>query len=107
MGGNNKSVAEPLKRSPAVAQGRVYKINDDHLISPGPRAVDGLEEMARGLHPEAFKMISSAQIPKMLSGIKVPRHDAKDCYRLCGILSFVLLVIIVVTALHWESSGCR
>ena len=55
MGETNASVAEPLKRSPAVAQGRVYKINDDHLVRPGPRAVDGLEEMARALHPEAFK----------------------------------------------------
>jgi iron complex transport system substrate-binding protein len=55
MGNTNASVAEPLKRSPAVVQGRVYKINDDHLVRPGPRAVDGLEEMARALHPEAFK----------------------------------------------------
>jgi iron complex transport system substrate-binding protein len=55
MGDNNASVAAPLKRSPAVARGRVYKINDDHLVRPGPRAVDGLEEMARALHPEAFK----------------------------------------------------
>ena len=55
MGETNASVAEPLKRSPAVIQGRVYKINDDHLVRPGPRAIDGLEEMARALHPEAFK----------------------------------------------------
>ncbi|HEX7296836.1 MAG TPA: cobalamin-binding protein, partial [Pyrinomonadaceae bacterium] len=55
MGDTNASVAEPLKRSPAVVQKRVYKINDDHLVRPGPRAVDGLEEMARALHPEAFK----------------------------------------------------
>jgi iron complex transport system substrate-binding protein len=55
MGDNNAAVADALKRSPAVMQGRVYKINDDHLVRPGPRAVDGLEEMARALHPEAFK----------------------------------------------------
>lgn len=55
MGDNNAVVAGALRRSPAVAQGRVYKINDDHLVRPGPRAVDGLEEMARALHPEAFK----------------------------------------------------
>jgi iron complex transport system substrate-binding protein len=55
MGDSNRDVAEPLKRSPAVLNGRVYKINDDHLVRPGPRAVDGLEEMARALHPEAFK----------------------------------------------------
>jgi iron complex transport system substrate-binding protein len=55
MGAGNSVVAEALRRSPAVAAGRVYKINDDHLVRPGPRAVDGLNEMARALHPEAFQ----------------------------------------------------
>ena len=55
MGAANSSVTEALRQSPAVQQGRVYKINDDHLVRPGPRAVDGLEEMARALHPDAFK----------------------------------------------------
>ncbi len=55
MGTGNSSVAEALRRSPAVLEGRVFKINDDHLVRPGPRAVDGLEEMARALHPESFK----------------------------------------------------
>jgi iron complex transport system substrate-binding protein len=56
MGAGNATVAEPLQRSPAVVQGKVYRINDDHLVRPGPRAVDGLEEMARSLHPAAFKL---------------------------------------------------
>jgi iron complex transport system substrate-binding protein len=55
MGAGNANVAEALRKSPAVLEGRVYKINDDHLVRPGPRAVDGLEEMARALHPDAFK----------------------------------------------------
>jgi iron complex transport system substrate-binding protein len=55
MGTANSSVAGPLRNSPAVRNNRVYKINDDHLSRPGPRLVDGLEEMARALHPEAFK----------------------------------------------------
>ena len=54
MGEANSSVASALKRSPAVANGRVYKINDDHLSRPGPRSVDGLEDLARALHPEVF-----------------------------------------------------
>ena len=54
-GDANSTVAPPLRRSPAAISGRVYKINDDHLSRPGPRAVDGLEEMAKALHPEAFK----------------------------------------------------
>lgn len=55
MGSANSTVAPPLKNSPAVLNNRVYKINDDHLSRPGPRLLDGLEEMARALHPEAFK----------------------------------------------------
>ena len=54
MGAANASVAEALRQSPAALQGRVYKINDDHLARPGPRLVDGLEEMAHALHPDAF-----------------------------------------------------
>jgi iron complex transport system substrate-binding protein len=54
MGSGNSKVTEALRESPAVKQGRVYKINDDHLVRPGPRAIDGLEEMARALHPDAF-----------------------------------------------------
>jgi iron complex transport system substrate-binding protein len=55
MGTANSSVAPPLKNSPAVLSNRIFKINDDHLSRPGPRLLDGLEEMARALHPEAFK----------------------------------------------------
>jgi len=55
MGTANSSVAAPLKNSPAVLSNRIYKINDDHLSRPGPRLIEGLEEMARALHPEAFK----------------------------------------------------
>jgi iron complex transport system substrate-binding protein len=55
MGTANSKVASALKNSPAALSGRVYKLNEDHLSRPGPRLVDGLEEMARALHPEAFK----------------------------------------------------
>ncbi|MEN3329948.1 MAG: iron complex transport system substrate-binding protein [Acidobacteriota bacterium] len=54
MGTANANVADALRQSPAVLQGRVYKINDDHLSRPGPRLIDGLEEMAHALHPDAF-----------------------------------------------------
>ena len=52
MGTANSTVAPALRNSPAALKNRVYKINDDHLSRPGPRLVDGLEEMARALHPE-------------------------------------------------------
>lgn len=54
MGTANSNVAGALKQSPAVTNNRVYKINDDHLSRPGPRSVDGLEELAHALHPEVF-----------------------------------------------------
>jgi len=38
----------------AVKEGRVVNINPDLCSRPGPRVVDGLEEIARALHPELF-----------------------------------------------------
>jgi iron complex transport system substrate-binding protein len=55
MGTANSTAGSPFKNSPAVLNNRVYKVNEDHLQRPGPRLVDGLEEMARALHPEVFK----------------------------------------------------
>lgn len=43
-----------LKETPAGRSGRVFHIDENLLMRPGPRIVDGLEEMARKLHPEAF-----------------------------------------------------
>jgi iron complex transport system substrate-binding protein len=54
MGEANAEIAAALKKSPAALQGRIIKINGDYLSRPGPRLVDGLEQMARALHPEAF-----------------------------------------------------
>ena len=55
MGTANSTVTEALRQSPAALQGRVYKINDDYLTRPGPRSINGLEDMARALHPDRFK----------------------------------------------------
>jgi iron complex transport system substrate-binding protein len=44
-----------LQSSPAVKNERVYGINDYLIERPGPRIIDGLEQMARALQPEAFK----------------------------------------------------
>jgi iron complex transport system substrate-binding protein len=55
MGEGNSTTSEALNKSPAVLQNRVYKLNGDHLVRPGPRAVDGLEEIAMALHPEVFR----------------------------------------------------
>jgi iron complex transport system substrate-binding protein len=55
MNGEKMEVAAALQKSPAVLNHRVYGINGDFLSRPGPRLVDGLEQIARVLHPEAFK----------------------------------------------------
>jgi len=39
----------------AVKNDQVYPFNDDLASRPGPRLVDGLEELARLLHPEVFE----------------------------------------------------
>ena len=51
----NTTVAAALRNSPAVQNGRVYLIDGELLTRPGPRLVDGLEQIARALHPEGFK----------------------------------------------------
>jgi iron complex transport system substrate-binding protein len=39
----------------AVKDGQVFAFNDDLVSRPGPRLVDGLEALARLIHPELFK----------------------------------------------------
>src|SRR5204862_5422641 len=38
----------------AVKQGRVDLVSSDLTSRPGPRLVEGLSELAKDLHPEAF-----------------------------------------------------
>jgi len=40
---------------PAVKNNRLYVIDSDLIDRPSPRIVEGLEQMARMIHPEAFK----------------------------------------------------
>lgn len=54
MNKDSMKIADSLKNSPAAKSGRVYGINGDYLSRPGPRLINGLEEMARKLHPDAF-----------------------------------------------------
>ena len=39
----------------AVKNGRIYPFEDNLVSRPGPRLVDGLEALAKLLHPDAFK----------------------------------------------------
>src|SRR5262245_23884628 len=43
-----------LKSIPAVKEGRVYSYPSDKILRPGPRLGEGLEEIARLVHPECF-----------------------------------------------------
>jgi len=52
---DNREPADVFKDSPAVKNGKVFRINADLISRPGPRIVDGLEQMARALHPESFE----------------------------------------------------
>ena len=46
---------ERWKMIPAVKQGRIHLIDSDLIDRPSPRIIEGLEEMARLIHPERFK----------------------------------------------------
>lgn len=52
---DNNEPNDVFKSSPAVKNGRVYKVNADLLSRPGPRLMDALEQIARDLHPEKFR----------------------------------------------------
>lgn len=57
---NYGETPEKVKQRPgwgrlrAVREGRIYPIDADLISRPGPRIVDGLEALARIIHPELF-----------------------------------------------------
>lgn len=52
---DNREPNDVFRNSPAVKNGKIFKINAELLSRPGPRIVDGLEQMAKALHPESFQ----------------------------------------------------
>ena len=48
---DNREPNDVFKNSPAVKNGKVFKISADLISRPGPRIVDGLEQIAKALHP--------------------------------------------------------
>jgi iron complex transport system substrate-binding protein len=57
MGSDRGRVARnwgDLKSIPAVKERRVYAYPSDKILRPGPRVGEGLEEIARLVHPECF-----------------------------------------------------
>jgi len=56
--GNYEKVLQEWSRwktIPAVKNGRLHLIDSDLVDRPSPRIIEGLEEMAKFLHPERFK----------------------------------------------------
>jgi len=56
--GNYQKVLQEWSRwktIPAVKHGQIYLIDSDLIDRPSPRIIEGLEEIARILHPERFK----------------------------------------------------
>jgi iron complex transport system substrate-binding protein len=51
----DRQVWNTLSTLPAVRQGRVHFLSGEQLVVPGPRLADGVELMARALHPDAFR----------------------------------------------------
>lgn len=51
---DNREPNEVFKNSPAVKNGRVFRIDADLISRPGPRLVDALEKLSAMLHPELF-----------------------------------------------------
>jgi len=49
------AVWNALSSLPAVRQRRVYFLSGEPLVVPGPRVVDGVEMIARALHPDVFR----------------------------------------------------
>lgn len=52
---DNLEPNDVFKNSPAMKNGKVFKVNAELLSRPGPRIVDALEQIAKDLHPENFQ----------------------------------------------------
>src|SRR5262249_39501663 len=50
-----QAVWTALPAVPAVKNGRIYLLQGDEFVVPGPRIAAGAERLARLLHPEAFR----------------------------------------------------
>ncbi len=51
----NFLATDKYKQLTAVQKNKVYEIDDNTLLRQGPRQADGLEALAKIIHPEAFK----------------------------------------------------
>ncbi len=52
--GGNRAVWSAWQSIPAVKAGRVVSLPADTILRPGPRVAEGVERLARAIHPEIF-----------------------------------------------------
>jgi ABC-type cobalamin/Fe3+-siderophores transport system ATPase subunit len=91
--------------SAAVQNNRVIPFNDDLVSRPGPRMIEGLEEMARIFHPDLFPI---ARLPD-------PTSTARPYWLALIILAAALLFSVMVgsvfispgDAVHLLKRNCR
>jgi iron complex transport system substrate-binding protein len=55
----------------AIAEGRVYLLDENLFLRPGPRIVEGLEALARILHPELFGEANVFAFPIISAELKL------------------------------------
>jgi len=71
MGSDRGASAEhwrDLRSIPAVRERRVYAYPSDKILRPGPRIGEGLEEIARMIHPECFAQTARADKGRQCEG---------------------------------------
>ena len=52
---NRMQKTDGWKMVPAISDSRLYYIEADWLMRPGPRLVNAYEQLARTIHPQLFK----------------------------------------------------
>lgn len=58
---DERSTWAPLASIPAVRNKRIFVLVGDHLVVPGPRMAQGIEALAKALHPAAFAAAGQAR----------------------------------------------
>jgi iron complex transport system substrate-binding protein len=88
-----------LKSIPAVKERRVYTYNSDKILRPGPRIGEGLEEIARLIHPECFNVGKSRALE--VAAVKV--LDRKKLFLVNSVL--LALLVLSAAAVHFAGAG--
>ena len=50
---DEKTLRKVFASTPAIRNGRLFRVNPDWVDRPGPRIIEGLEQFAQALHPES------------------------------------------------------